>query len=210
MPAHDSTPLRLNACPQCGYDLRGHARDGACPECGARYDESMFFLPLAQAWSPLTVCLVFAFLAVMAGSASALLFARNRFGAGTWLALIALMLIGLFIGSIVALARSRRSRESEMLATADGLRWKRGLGQHLLLPWKHFRIARVRRVRPLLWVLTLRDKFWNLNPSNATVSVYVAGSTRDMAKLRNELRRRIRRARQERHPRDARPGESID
>jgi hypothetical protein len=36
-------PLRLERCPQCGYQLDGLPAEGACPECGRRYDQSVVF-----------------------------------------------------------------------------------------------------------------------------------------------------------------------
>lgn len=198
-----SKPLRLSNCPKCGYDLRGGAAEGACPECGAAYDRWMFYIPIGNAWSPLTNCVVFAFLAIIFGIISALVLAKRAYGAGTWLALIAMMFIGLLIASLVSLARDRRGRDSEMLVTATGIRWKRGLGQTLHLPWKHFAYVDVRRVRATLWVLTLRDRFWSIDPRSATVSVYLTGTKREVTKVRNELRRRIRRARETNAPRTA-------
>lgn len=32
------TETPRTVCPDCGYDLRGHAATATCPECGLRYD----------------------------------------------------------------------------------------------------------------------------------------------------------------------------
>lgn len=44
MIAHEHQKVHLNRCPQCGYDLTALPAKHTCPECGLKYDESMFIL----------------------------------------------------------------------------------------------------------------------------------------------------------------------
>ena len=36
----EDAPLEQTRCPQCGYDLRGHGGEVACPECGSSIPRS--------------------------------------------------------------------------------------------------------------------------------------------------------------------------
>jgi hypothetical protein len=44
----ETDPLRLSACPACGYALEGLASEGTCPECGTGYDQRTIVL---HGWS---------------------------------------------------------------------------------------------------------------------------------------------------------------
>ena len=52
MTAHTDQMSVCLPCHKCGYDLRAHARDGQCPECGASVAESarLAAIPLRPAW----------------------------------------------------------------------------------------------------------------------------------------------------------------
>jgi hypothetical protein len=44
-PAIDEATVRLvDICPDCGYSLIGSPVEGACPECGRRYDQRVLIL----------------------------------------------------------------------------------------------------------------------------------------------------------------------
>jgi hypothetical protein len=61
--------LRLKRCPKCGYDLAGLPRNHACPECGARYDESTFIIDVGGKKSKAQRCVEAAYFATVTGLA---------------------------------------------------------------------------------------------------------------------------------------------
>lgn len=189
--------LRLLACPGCGYDLRGSPAAGVCPECGLAYDERMFYLPTAEGWEPRSFTAALVLLAAVLAILSIIAFTRGQTGSSIFLGLIALTVMFATIGVMLRSKRRRRRWEimRDLLADGEGLHWKRGLGGTLFMPWRRFANVEIRPVRRGLWLLTVSDRFLSINPASATVSVYLEATRREAAVMRNELRRRIRRAR---------------
>jgi len=195
--------LRLRRCPECGYDLSGLPADHRCPECGFDYDRSMFAIP---AWRPgwrrrsrdwetaiyggLTIgpgLYLFYW-----GMQTTVLGLLVRLAA--WVVIWLLTIVCIAVAKDCANRRRLRDGRGDMTVTfdADGFVVDQPRKKRTRRTWDQFKDVRVRRARGMRWKLRLRPHSI-VDPPFAFTAV-ITGPRREIARLRAELRRRIRAA----------------
>ena len=154
--------LRLERCPDCGYDIAGLPPNHRCPECGFAYDESMLMLAVwpenvsrPKGWElPIYIILIGA-----SGIAGLALLAAGR---KSWLLLGTAGMLGLALWSWWQ--RRRKQLRGEGIATVlicrAGIGYRSGGAMPPLRPWSSFRKVQFRRVGHGLWRLRASWRWW--------------------------------------------------
>ncbi len=191
--------VRLDRCPQCNYDLLGLARSHNCPECGLDYDENAFVLeghlPQGNYWDSQVTAIFFLWALIIGVGIG------RRIGLGTFLVFMLLSYV-----VIVAAARGLqrlRSRPGQALllwvngegvAVQPAFRWSKRR------PWPQFGCVDARPARTFLmrphrkrWRLRLRPP-WPRVLYDVGIDVTLACSRREIALVRNTMRRLLREA----------------
>lgn len=192
--------LRLNHCPRCGYDLATLPRDHRCPECGFEYDDSMFIVtgdarrPRATsgelaAYVTLTLVIV---LPVAAG--------RPVWGRAFLVWLLAGGSVSFFGWLYRRRLRARHGGDNRVLISDDGVALLHAPWSNESQPWSRVAEVKVRRRFKFRrtwnrnWRFRLRQKRWH-PLLGWDIDVVLDGTLREVALLRNEIRRRIQAAR---------------
>lgn len=138
MPLDDDI-LRLKYCPLCGYDLRGLAREGKCPECSFSCGPQMFSL-IGKRTNPLPDA---GFAVLLVYIALDLIIISPRGYALATGAILAAGVIAYFC--VPQVRRLLRSQQEWLLFTAEGIASKHTTGKFQMIPWEDFKRVSLQR-----------------------------------------------------------------
>lgn len=190
--AHEHHRVRLNRCPQCGYDLTALPASHTCPECGLKYDQSMFIL---EGWnlpslrhSPIKLVLFCGVLAIL------LLMCRGWLGwsyglLGTLFFIAAVVYIGVHI-------YLKWRDDSGSRALARYLIASQGVGRlgGKVYPWRDYSHLMLIPDGVSGYRLHLYPSWWKLF-GPPFVNAHIKGTEHEAEAIRDEIQLRINFAR---------------
>jgi hypothetical protein len=210
--------LRLMHCPGCGYDLSGLPREHWCPECGFRYQTSMFDLPPHRGIGRLIrvrrhVWIDWIVRPLLYGVAPVvILVAAIRLGVPVDMVVrptagVAVFGVGLYVGTRITMRLDeRRSRQgmrkprATRTADHDGITHRHDSGLIQRFRWRSYRKVMLRRLGDYpetgdsLWRLKLHRRLTVGRLLQNNISVTLACDERTACTIRDRAESWIRAA----------------
>ena len=196
-PAEPRAIVRLDRCPECNYDLSGLARRHTCPECGLAYDQRMFIVEgkprRGNYWDSQAAAIFFLWFVVMG-----IAFGR-RMGLGPFLMFMVLSYAAIWVAAWgLQRLRQRPGKALLIWVSAEGIAIQPAFRWRKRQPWSRFRRVNASpaarflpRADPGRWRLRVRPR-WPQILYDRGIDVFVRCSKREIALLRNAMRRLMR------------------
>ena len=203
--SHDT--LRLLRSPVCGYELAGLPVNHRCPECAFEYNNSMAMIPAWPKNPNESTHPGIQAIAVVAVGAIVVLIPIQAIN--FWLIVGGVLLAGVAISAWMEIRRERRMNNDigdvDLFLDTQSVVIRRPHARNRAHPWRRFRHAtirygsrrskRIRRDGVRRWLLKLNVRYPARFVKDSP-QYYIQCTKRQAALLRNELNRRIRKARQ--------------
>ncbi len=193
---------RLPECPACLYDLSGLPDEHECPECGLQYDRSMALLRVQSGrgsrWRQYQTIVGYAWPAAWL---LAWFFGRVTFAAFVIAYLVGLVAIPLSFAALQHVLRAKYGGDARIWILPTEVREQDMFGRYRAHSWRKCRSVRVTPAlqfplasgRTNRWRLRILPA-WKPIPTWWGIDVHVECDRRDASRLRNSIRRSIKRA----------------
>lgn len=193
----DDFALLQRFCLKCGYDLRGLPEDDRCPECGEDVAHGIWRIPLDLRPFKLFNAVIFgvpgvAVLVLPLFSPTANLPPSFR---TLWLGFVA-VLIGAAVGPTFNVPPLHWFMPISIRMDDDVVSYLFHNRRWLPIAWREIHVVRIRRIARTTWHIRLRVRMFSWRVGTSTISGFVRGTPRQVARLRAELRRRVKAAKQ--------------